>query len=102
MGSPQKAGNLTASLTMDPPQAVFDLDFGDGLEPYLGAWGHMLAASEDLVDLIHNHPFLAEGGSRVQFNMIFPRAGLYRVWVQFQRKGVVNTVAFNVPVVELR
>ena len=108
--SPQKSGNLTASLTMDPPQAVagfktllfFDLDPGDGLEPYLGAWGHMLAASEDLVDMIHNHPFLAEGGSRVQFNMIFPRAGLYRVWVQFQRKGVVNTVAFNVPVVELR
>ena len=108
--SPQKAENLTASLTMDPPEVVagfktlmfFDLNPGDGLEPYLGAWGHMLAASEDLVDMIHNHPFLADGGSRVQFNMIFPRAGMYRVWVQFQRKGVVNTVAFNVPVVELK
>jgi hypothetical protein len=30
--------------------------------------------------------------------MLFPRAGIYRVWVQSQRKGVVNTVAFNVPV----
>ena len=108
--SPQKSENVTASLTMDPPQAVagfktlmfFDLNPGDGLEPYLGAWGHMLAASEDLVDMIHNHPFLADGGPRVQFNMIFPRPGVYRVWVQFQRKGVVNTVAFNVPVVELK
>lgn len=108
--SPKTSANLSATLTMDPPEPVagfktmmfFDLTPGDGLEPYLGAWGHMLAASEDLVDMIHNHPFLADGGPRVQFNMIFPRAGMYRVWVQFQRKGVVNTVAFNVPVVELK
>lgn len=108
--APQKSANLTASLTMDPPEPVagfktmmfFDLNPGDGLEPYLGAWGHMLAASEDLVDMIHNHPFLADGSARVQFNLIFPRPGVYRVWVQFQRKGVVNTVAFNVPVVELK
>jgi hypothetical protein len=107
---PQKSENLTATLTMDPPQPLagfktlmfFDLNPGEGLEKYLGAWGHMLAASEDLVDMIHNHPFLADGGARVQFNMIFPRPGVYRVWVQFQRKGVVNTVAFNVPVVELK
>lgn len=108
--APQKSENVSAALTMDPPEPIagfktllfFDLTPGDGLEPYLGAWGHMLAASEDLVDMIHNHPFLADGGSRVQFNLIFPRAGMYRVWVQFQRKGVVNTVAFNVPVVELK
>jgi hypothetical protein len=30
--------------------------------------------------------------------MTFPSAGIYRVWVQSQRKGVVNTVAFNIPV----
>ena len=43
-----------------------------------------------------------EGGyKQIQFNMIFPRAGIYRVWVQFQRKGVVNTVAFNIPVKNL-
>jgi hypothetical protein len=80
----------------------FKIEPGDGLEEYLGAWGHMLAASWDSVDMIHNHPFIADGGPNVQFNMIFPRAGIYRVWVQFQRKGVVNTVAFNVPVSELK
>jgi len=108
--SPQTSENLTATLTLDPPEPIagfktlmyFDLNPGDGLEKYIGAWGHMLAASEDLVDLIHNHPFIADGGPKVQFNMIFPRPGIYRVWVQFQRKGVVNTVAFNVPVVELK
>jgi hypothetical protein len=29
---------------------------GDGLEKYLGAWGHMLAASDDLIDMTHTHP----------------------------------------------
>ena len=76
----------------------FRLDPADGLEQYLGAWGHMLAASSDLVDMLHTHPAREDAGSEVQFNLIFPRAGIHRVWVQFQRLGVVNTVAFNVRV----
>ena len=62
----------------------------------------MLAASEDLIDLIHTHPFIADGGPNMQFNLTFPRPGTYRVWVQFQRKGVVNTVRFDIPVQELQ
>ena len=72
-----------------------------GLEKYLGAWGHMLAASDDLIDLIHEHPFIADGGPQIQFNVIFPRALPIGVWVQFQRKGVVNTAHFDIPVKEL-
>jgi hypothetical protein len=108
--SPKKGQNLDVSLTMDPPQPIagmktllfFRLNPSDGVEPYLGAWGHMLAASSDLIDTIHTHPFLANGGPQIQFNMIFPRPGVYRVWVQFQRKGVVNTVKFDIPVQELK
>lgn len=108
--APQKSENITVSLKTEPPQPLagmktlmfFQLDPGAGLEQYLGAWGHMMAASDDLVDMIHTHPFLADGGPNIQFNMIFPRPGVHRVWVQFQRKGVVNTVAFNVPVFELK
>jgi hypothetical protein len=104
--TPSKAENLTASLRLDPEQPLagfetklfFTLNPAEGLEPYLGAWGHMLAVSEDLVDLLHMHPFLADGGPSVQFNILFPRPGLYRVWTQFQRKGVVDTVAFTIPV----
>ena len=34
----------------------------------------------------------------MQFNVLFPRARVYRVWVQLQRNGVVNTAHFDVPV----
>ena len=57
----------------------------------------MLAASDDLIDLLHEHPFNADNG-QIEFDLTFPRAATYRVWIQFQREGVVNTVAFNVPV----
>jgi hypothetical protein len=30
--------------------------------------------------------------------MVFPRPGAYRVWVQVQSAGIVNTVHFDVPV----
>jgi len=78
-------------------QMRFTLDAG-GLEKYLGAWGHMLTVSDDLIDMMHDHPARADGGPRVEFDMVFPRPSAYRVWVQFQRAGVVNTVHFDVPV----
>ena len=102
--------NLDVELTMDPPTPIvglktllfFKLSPADGLEKYIGAWAHMLAASDDLIDLIHDHPFIADGGPQMQFNIIFPRAHSYKIWVQFQRKGVVNTASFTVPVSELK
>lgn len=108
--SPKDTENLNVSFRTDPPQAIagfktqiyFDLKPAEGFEKYLGAWGHMLAASDDLVDMIHTHPFIADGGPQVEFNVTFPRAKTYRVWVQFQRKGVVNTAHFDVPVEELK
>ncbi len=96
-------------MTTDPPQPVaaqktqiyFRLSPADAIEKYIGAWAHMLAASDDLIDLIHTHPFIADGGPTIQFSLEFPRARTYRMWVQFQRKGVVNTASFDVPVNEL-
>ena len=107
--SPSKAANLTASLRTDPAQPIagmqtrllMTLNPSDGLEHYLGAWAHMLAASGDLIDLIHVHPFLADGGANMQFNIIFPRNCSYRIWTQFQRRGEVNTTVFTVPVKSL-
>lgn len=108
--SPKNAKNLEVELVTEPPAPIagkktllfFKLKPGDSLEPYLGAWGHLLAASDDLIDTIHAHPAIADGGPQVQFNVFFPREAMYRVWVQFQRAGVVNTVEFTVPVSRLK
>jgi hypothetical protein len=107
--SAKDAENLKVSLVTVPPEPIagqntqlrFSLGPAEGLEKYLGAWGHMLAASDDLIDMMHTHPFIADGGPEIQFNLVFPRARAHRVWVQFQRNGVVNTVHFDVPVKEL-
>ena len=102
--------NMDVELVTEPPAPIagfktmlfFRVKPGEGLEPYLGAWGHMLASSDDLIDLIHTHPFLADGGPAIQFNVIFPRARTYRLWAQFQRRGVVNTAVFTIPVSALK
>jgi hypothetical protein len=99
--------NVQVSLTTLPEQATagtlthmtFHVDPVEGFDNYIGAWGHMLAASDDLIDMIHLHPLRAENGD-VRFDVVFPRPRPYRVWVQFQRSGVVNTVHFDVPVEE--
>ena len=71
------------------------------LESALTEPNGLLAASEDLIDLIHVHPFLADGKGSFQINILFPREGLYRVWTQVQRQNVVNTFAFTIPVKSL-
>ncbi|PYS23996.1 MAG: hypothetical protein DMG11_24825 [Acidobacteria bacterium] len=108
--STKNAENMQVELVTEPPQPIvgmktqmiFRVKPGEGLEKYLAAWGHMLVASDDLIDLIHQHPFIADGGPQIQFNVVFPRARPYRVWVQFQRNGVVNTAHFDVPVQMLK
>jgi hypothetical protein len=112
---PKDTENMKVELRLDPPQPLagfktmmfFKLTPTEGLEQYIGAWGHMMTASSDLIDMIHTHPIYVndpddKSYKELQFNMIFPRAGMYRVWVQFQRNGVVNTAAFNIPVDELK
>jgi hypothetical protein len=78
------------------------------LEPYLGAWGHTLILDADQSDYLHSHPTDAlpegaerdglRGGPEVEFGAMFPEAGLYRIWTQFQRGGRVSTVSFTVEV----
>jgi hypothetical protein len=106
---PQRGENVVVSLHSEPAEPMaalkamlfFELDTAEGLEPYLGAWAHMFAVSEDLVDLMHAHPAIADGGPHIQMNVIFPRPGMYRVWLQVQRQGKLNTVSFTIPVKKL-
>lgn len=102
----KQAENIHVEFSTSPPQPLAGVSTqmrlrvnpGEGLEQYLGAWGHMLAASDDLIDLTHTHPFIADGSPELQFSLVFPRPRTYRVWVQFQRRGIVNTAHFDVPV----
>lgn len=100
----KRGANLGISLRTEPAEPLatfqtllfFELDDAEGLERFLGAWAHLLAASEDLIDLIHAHPTIADGGPSIQINLIFPRPGMYRLWVQVQKQGVVSTVPFTI------
>ena len=92
-------------LARDKVSLSFRVTPDDGIEPYLGVMAHMLAASSDLIDMMHDHPTQSlDKGSHafkeLQFVVLFPRPGIYRVWIQFQRKGVVNTASFDIPVDE--
>ena len=97
---------MGATITTEPPEPIagtetrifLHLDNSQGLEQYIGAWAHLLAASDDLIDLVHSHPFTADGGPDMQFHLYFARNRTYRVWMQFQKKGEVHTVYFDIPV----
>ena len=84
-------------------QVHLKLTPGDGLQQYLGAWAHMLVASDDLIDMIHLHPFIADGGPEIQFNATLPRPGhTYRMWIQYQRNNTLHTERFDVLANDLR
>jgi tetratricopeptide (TPR) repeat protein len=100
---PKSGPNLSGRLALNPelPEAgqntrlTFTLNPASGLETYLGAWGHLLAVSENSEHVIHAHPADA-GGGRIAFDLTFPAKSLYKIWVQFQREGKVNTLYFTV------
>ena len=72
----------------------------DGLEPYLGAAAHLFVIDEKLENPMHAHPLDvgAEGLSRPAFDVRFPRAGRYVMWLQVQRAGRVETMRFTADV----
>ena len=125
--------DITATLSYDPAQFVVGLyghlnfhltDTATGrpitdLQTYLGAFGHTLIMSEDMVDYVHSHPLdiLAQpdddggppvflippgsdlealrGGPDVTFEGLMPKPGRYRAWTQFRRNGKIHTFAFT-------
>ena len=76
------------------------------VEPYLGAWGHSLAVSEDMSRVVHAHPVegvpddrpAARGGPRLTFKAALPEPGRYRIWTQIKRSGEIATAVFTVDV----
>jgi uncharacterized membrane protein len=75
------------------------------LEPYIGAMAHGVLISQDSGTFLHCHPEQlmtpgpsARGGPDIPFATFFPRAGRYKLWVQFKRQGRTGFVSYVVDV----
>jgi hypothetical protein len=67
------------------------------LQPYLGAYGHLVALRGGDLAYLHVHPgSTATSGPVVGFDAEVPSAGTYRMFFDFQVGGVVRTADFTV------
>ncbi|MEU8409460.1 hypothetical protein AB0C19_24955 [Micromonospora sp. NPDC048842] len=96
-GTPQpgRTSPLTLTVSRDG-QPVTDL------EPYLGAYGHLVALRRGDLAYLHVHPDGTPGDGRtrpgpaVTFLAEVPSAGSYRLYLDFQHGGRVHTAEFTV------
>lgn len=71
---------------------LFRFADSQGLEPYLGAAGHLILIHEDAATFVHSHPtHEAVTNGELRFLSRLPKPGAYRGWLQFQRSGKVIT-----------
>ena len=68
------------------------------LEPYLGAYGHLVAIRATDHAYLHVHPTEASSPEEVAFAVHVPSPGAYRLFLDFQHEGVVRTAAFTLDV----
>jgi hypothetical protein len=73
------------------------------LQPYLGAYGHLVALRGGDLAYLHVHPDGEPGdgrtapGPQIRFVAEVPSAGVYRLFLDFQHDGVVRTAEFTLP-----
>jgi hypothetical protein len=71
------------------------------LQPYLGAYGHLVALRDGDLAYLHVHPDGEPGDGRtrpgpgITFYATVPSAGSYGLFLDFQHQGVVRTAAFT-------
>ena len=76
----------------------------EDLEPYLTAYGHLVALRSGDLAYLHVHPDGMPGdgktasGPEVVFDVEVPSAGTYHLFFDFQHRGEVRTAAFVVTV----
>ncbi|WP_051174754.1 hypothetical protein [Nocardia exalbida] len=74
------------------------------LQPYLGAYGHLVALRAADLGYLHVHPEGHPGdgvtapGPGITFSVTAPSAGDYRLFLDFQHEGVVRTAEFTLTV----
>lgn len=86
-------GNLTIAITRDGEPVT-------RLEPYLGAFGHLVALRQGDLAYLHVHADAADpqagetGGPEIGFMAEAPTAGRYLLYLDFQVDGQVHTAEF--------
>ena len=71
------------------------------LQPYLAAYGHLVALRSGDLAYLHVHPAGEPGdgvtaaGPGITFYATAPSAGVYRLFLDFQHNGVVRTAEFT-------
>jgi hypothetical protein len=92
---PGKASSVRLTVSKDGAPVT-------DLEPYLAAYGHLVALREGDLAYLHVHPEGAPGdgrtpaGPEIAFVAEVPSAGGYRLFLDFQHDGVVRTAEFTV------
>ena len=87
---PGASSRLTLRVSKDGV-AVTDL------QPYLGAYGHLVALREGDLAYLHVHPDGSPGDGRtaagpdITFHAEVPTAGAYRLYLDFRHAGTVHT-----------
>ncbi|MEW9555474.1 hypothetical protein [Nonomuraea sp. NPDC050783] len=92
--TPGKSSRLTLTVSKDG-EPVTDL------QPYLGAYGHLVALRARDLAYLHVHPDGEPGdgrtrpGPEIVFHAEVPSTGDYRLFLDFQHKGEVRTAGFT-------
>ncbi|MFH9069975.1 hypothetical protein [Streptomyces alboflavus] len=92
---PGEASELVLTVSRDG-RPVTDL------QPYLAAYGHLVALRVGDLGYLHVHPEGEPGdgttapGPEIAFMAVAPTAGTYRLFLDFQHDGVVRTAEFTV------
>jgi hypothetical protein len=66
------------------------------LQPYLGAYGHLVMFRQGDLGYVHIHPELQLVDGKVKFWLATPGPGTYRMFFDFQVAGQVHTAAWTV------
>lgn len=89
--APGRASTLTFTVSKDGKPV------GD-LEPYLGAYGHLVAIRAGDLAYLHVHPEEGTPEAGVTFAASAPSGGDYRLFLDFKHAGTVRTAAFTIHV----
>lgn len=91
---PGEEAELTLTVTKDGAPVT-------DLQPYLAAYGHLVALRDGDLAYLHVHPAgepgddVTEAGPDVTFYASVPSTGDYRLFLDFQHDGVVRTAEFT-------